>query len=136
MKKGTEVIISAAHNQVFKQTGSSTWLISRIYHQNCRICQIEDKSVMHIASSCEGIEKLYGIKHGIKCSKKWYQHVPEMSRYYGMWKLMENLRQQTRHNNPGERLKEIVLYGFHDTPGSPYWYERKQKDWQVSGTYW
>ena len=37
-----------------------------------------------------------------------------------MWKLMENLRQQTRHNNPGERHKEIVLYGFHDIPGSPY----------------
>lgn len=56
-----------------------------------------------------------------------------MSKYYGMWKLMERT-QQTGHNNQGERRKEMVFCGCQDTPGSPFYYERNQKDRQVSGT--
>lgn len=56
-----------------------------------------------------------------------------MSKYYGMWKLMKRT-QQTGHNNQGERRKEMVFCGCQDTPGSPFYYERNQKNRQVSGT--
>ena len=106
MKKGTEAIIKAAQNQALR----TNWIKHRTDKQDmslkCRICQTEDESAMHLASSCEGLAKQqYKVRHdavkrsvyweicrkyGIECSRKWYQlQIKVMLRCYGMWKLME-----------------------------------------------
>ena len=92
MRKKTEAIITAAQDQAL-QTNWNKHVIDKDISPKCRISQIGDESVMHIASGCEGLKKRQDKvrpnavgrrvhwelckKYGIECSKKWYQHMPE-----------------------------------------------------------
>ena len=128
VKKGTEAIITAAQDQALR----TNWIKAKIDKQDCsplcRLCHKEDESAMHIASGCEVLAKrqyklrhdLVGRrvhwevckKHGIKCSEKWFDHIPEKvstttdSTTEVLWDLEIETQKKVKHNRPDIVIKE------------------------------
>ncbi|XP_072176148.1 uncharacterized protein [Diadema setosum] len=93
LKKETEGLIIAAHEQALSTNALKAKIQKRDVDATCRICRERDETVQHIVCGCSKLaqkeykrrhDKLAQVlhwelcrKHEIPCESKWYMHEPQ-----------------------------------------------------------
>ena len=126
LKKETEGMLFAAQEQALRTNAIKAKIDKQPVSPNCRLCGTTSETVMHLVSGCSKLaQKQYKRrhdnvakrvhwelckKHGMKCTDKWYEHIPtevmENDTVELYWDLTIQTDMTVAHNRPDITLVE------------------------------